>query len=126
MSVSYFVNICDPGCGIGGPKCQRNLAPDEFSPVIALYENNTFSMTVNLYVGKGTVSGTYLKNNGEYSFTVLKRSFSGFIGDDVNSFKMLRTDNGDLEFNRQQIGTTDSGSIFIHSESRPISFIPSR
>ena len=110
-SVSYFVNMDEGTSG------------EEVYPVIALYEDNTFSMTVNLLAGMGTLSGTYQINGNTYSFNVLDIGFSGFSGDDVTSFTMIRNSDGALIYNGPFIGTTLHGSIFVHSVNRPVSFI---
>ena len=111
-AISYFVQT------------ESVYVPDEqYFPVIAIYSDNTFIMTVNLFEGMSTINGTYQVNDNIYSFIVLSRDFEGFLGDAVDSFMMLIINDGTLEYIGDQIGTLMNNDIFILSENKPISFI---
>lgn len=110
-TVSYYVE-------------DENLAVvnSEYYPVIALYSDNTFTMIVNLYEGMGRLTGTYQAFEDSYRFTVLNGNFRGFIGDDVDSFTMLRRSDGSLQLVGDTMGATENGAIFKYSQNMPISF----
>lgn len=87
------------------------VAADDEESWINLYRDGTFSMQVNLYVGYGTLSGTYEIVDWGYKFHIEERSFSGYTGDNVENFEMMFCDDG-VEYQGETIGTTESGTIY--------------
>lgn len=65
---------------------------------VTLNQDGSFTMQVNLYVGYGTLSGTYEETGSGYKFHVKERSFSGYDGDDVDEFEMVAIGDGMLEY----------------------------
>lgn len=83
---------------------------------INLYEDFTFSMTVNLYEGWGNITGGYyISGDGTICCTVYDKDFWGFAGDDLQSFKLGYAEGPsypiDLE-GMQYCGAVEDGALF--------------
>ncbi len=76
-------------------------------------QHNTFTLTVNLLEGYGTIIGTYVPLDNYIVFEVEDRDFGGFIGEDVDYFSMLLLPNGNLEYSGLQIGMIVDGTLFL-------------
>lgn len=84
---------------------------DEYS-WITFYQNGTFSMDVNLYVGGGSLSGSYIRDNYEVHCYVEDRNFQGYIGDDVTEFEFEFVEDW-LVYHGETIGMTMDGVPFF-------------
>ena len=92
--------------------CFGNVNP-EYEPSIVFSSDKTFTFTVNLYSGMGTVNGKYQVSDNEVICTVTSRDFSGYLGDNVNTFEFMIW--GDLLIYEtyDPIGYTESNAVFM-------------
>lgn len=112
---SYTVAVDESG--VGSPVEHITLVYDgDEGSWITLYSDGTFIMQVNVYAAYLTVSGTYEESDRGFKFHV-ERSFSGFIGDDVDEFEMVVRGYGMMEYQGDWIGTTAPGTIYLLDES---------
>ena len=65
---------------------------DPYRPSLTFSEDGTFVMKENLYSGMGEYRGTYQYDGTYYECTVSEVTFSGFAGDDVKAFSLMRFD----------------------------------
>jgi hypothetical protein len=92
-----------------------------YKNTICIFPDNTFAMFTNLYVGMGFLHGTYQKNGNIYTCVVQGRDFKGFIGDDVDEFK-IKIEGDTAEYlSDDYIGMVAKGMIFGKVDSVPIS-----
>lgn len=82
---------------------------------LELKEDFSFKMTVNLYDGFGDVLGTYeTEDNGDINLTVTEKTFEGYSGDTLESFKLIKEDDTSYKiklFGAEQIGALHDGAI---------------
>jgi hypothetical protein len=94
-----------------------------YKPVVALYDDNAFILSANLFEGMGYMEGTYSIDGDTCVFTVTNIAFKGFAGDDVKSFSMTIKDNTLTLMDDITIGATEKGSVFTLVEGKPDSFV---
>lgn len=82
---------------------------------LELKEDFSFKMTVNLYDGFGDLLGTYeTEDNGDINLTVTEKTFEGYSGDTLESFKLIKEDDTSYKiklFGAEQIGALHDGAI---------------
>ncbi len=82
---------------------------------LELKDDFTFKMQVNLYEGFGDISGTYeTEDNGDLSLRVTEKNFTGFAGDTLESFKLIKKSDTSYEIKldgEEQVGMLHSGAI---------------
>ncbi len=83
---------------------------------INLYEDFTFSMTVNLYEGWGNITGGYyVAGDGTICCTVYDKDFWGFAGDDLQSFMLGYAEGPSYPIyleGMQYCGAVEDGALF--------------
>lgn len=79
---------------------------------ITIYSDGTFTMQENVYTAYLTISGTYEESDLGLKFHI-ERSFSGFVGEDVEEFEMVFKESGMMEYRGDWIGSTVPGTIYI-------------
>ena len=83
---------------------------------INLYEDFTFSMTVNLYEGWGNITGGYyISGDGTICCTVYDKDFWGFAGDDLQSFMLGYAEGPSYPIyleGMQYCGAVEDGALF--------------
>lgn len=100
--------------------CELEDVSDEYQPSIEVFRDGTFIMKVNLYEGMGTIEGVFIQDEDLLYMTVTSRDFSGFVGDDVDSFVFWYwrwNDYEDLNYWGDTIGMTQEDDVFIKVES---------
>ena len=108
---SYTVTVDESEVGLPAGDTTLVYDGDENS-WITLHHDGTFAMQVNLYVGYGTLSGTYEETDLGFRFHVEEKSFSGYEGNNVDEFEMVAKGNGVFGYQGDPIGTTWPGSIY--------------
>lgn len=87
---------------------------------IELKEDLTFKMQVNLYEGFGDILGTYEEDgNGNLSLEVTEKNFSGFAGDTLESFKLIKLSDTSYEIKFDgidHVGAIHSGAVLSENE----------
>lgn len=87
---------------------------------IELKEDLTFKMQVNLYEGFGDILGTYEQDdNGNLSLEVTEKNFSGFAGDTLESFKLIKLSDTSYEIKLdgiEHVGAIHSGAVLSENE----------
>jgi hypothetical protein len=68
------------------------------------FDDNSFSLRVNIYEGMGIVTGTYKVQGSSIVCAVSGRDFSGFIGDNVNEFQFQIQNGNEIIYTGQNIG----------------------
>ncbi|MBN1533384.1 MAG: SH3 domain-containing protein [Spirochaetes bacterium] len=76
------------------------------------YENGDFEMTVNLCQGIGTMEGICSRRDDGLLCRVSKRDFSGFRGDGIGSFRLLRSGRS-LRYRGEGIGCGPNGDELL-------------
>lgn len=86
---------------------------------LAIYSDNTFEMTANLYEGYGKLTGTYFaQQDNTLNLTVSSKDFSGFAGDNLVYFDLVCTDGEHytlVMLEAERLGMLENGDIFTRS-----------
>ena len=86
---------------------------------IAIYSDNTFEMTVNLYEGYGKLTGTYFaQQDNTLNLTVSSKDFSGFAGDNLVHFDLVCTGSEQytlVMLEAERLGMLENGDIFTRT-----------
>lgn len=86
------------------------MKPDPLTTLV-LEDDGTFSMNVNVCSGVGSINGKYTKNDNQIILNDIEYSFTGFVGDNLESITFDFQDEGNLKINNQ-VGCVFEGSIF--------------
>ena len=86
---------------------------EEVCPKFTLYDNSTFSFTVNLLEGMGTITGDYYWEGDTLVMRVKTRDFWGFAGDDIDTFRFREEGEALVYENEQFIGVTHPEDHFV-------------
>lgn len=109
FSQSVYNQNSDSGISFDDEMCYI-MDGDENSQIV-LYQDGTFSMDVNLYVGGGSLSGSYTCDDYGIHCFVETRNFQGYIGDDVTEFDLTFAEDY-LVYRGESIGMTMDGVTF--------------
>lgn len=109
FSQSVYNQNSDSGISFDNEMCYI-MDGDEDSQIV-LYQDGTFSMDVNMYVGGGSLSGSYTCDDYGIHCFVETRNFQGYIGDDVTEFDLTFAEDY-LVYRGESIGMTMDGVTF--------------
>ena len=109
FSQSVYNQNSDSGISFDNEMCYI-MDGDEDSQIV-LYQDGTFSMDVNLYVGGGSLSGSYTCDDYGIHCFVETRNFQGYIGDDVTEFDLTFAEDYWV-YRGESIGMTMDGVTF--------------
>lgn len=90
---------------------QESDAQEGYEPTIRLLENGNFELSLFLYDGVATLSGTYTEEESSYVLTVTESSAQGFAASEVDDIILEKTDDGVI-YTGRQIGVTFDGAVF--------------
>ena len=85
-------------------------------PVLEINSDGSFILLVNAFeIGMIEVKGTATVSDTVATFSVTTTSGTGFLGDDIKSFKMRLVDENNVKYDGEQIGTITSGDLFTRN-----------